>query len=155
MGIRTGMSNPPSSTPQRAIVVREFLPSDLDAAIELWSRSEGVGLNESDSRDALLRFLARNPGSSAVAMAAGELVGAILCGHDGRRGAIHHLAVAPAYRRRGVGSELLAYCVSRLREADVPRCNLFLYDDNEVGRRFWERHGWQVVSTWKTWQRRL
>jgi hypothetical protein len=24
-----------------------------------------------------------------------------------------------------------------------------------VGRRFWERHGWQAVSTWKTWQRRL
>jgi putative acetyltransferase len=102
-----------------------------------------------------MRFLARNPGLSAVATTARELVGAILCGHDGRRGGIHHLAVAPAYRRRGVGSDLLEYCVSRLREADIPRCNLFLYDDNEVGRRFWERHGWQAVSTWKTWQKRL
>jgi putative acetyltransferase len=88
-------------------------------------------------------------------MTAEGLVGAILCGHDGRRGAIHHLAVAPAYRRRGVGSDLLEYCLRRLREAEIPRCNLFLYDDNEVGRRFWERHGWQAVSTWKTWQKRL
>jgi putative acetyltransferase len=144
-----------SVTMRRAIVVREFLPSDLDGAIELWSRSDGVGLNESDTRDALLRFLARNPGSSAVAMAPSELVGAILCGHDGRRGTIHHLAVAPAYRRHGVGTDLLEYCLSRLREADIPRCNLFLYDDNEVGRRFWERHGWQAASTWKTWQKRL
>jgi putative acetyltransferase len=143
------------TTGQGAVVVREFLPSDLDAAIDLWSRSDGIGLNESDSRDALLRFLARNPGLSAVATDAARLVGAILCGHDGRRGAIHHLAVAPAHRRQGIGSDLLEYSLSRLRAADVPRCNLFLYDDNEVGRRFWERHGWKAVSTWKTWQRRL
>jgi putative acetyltransferase len=140
---------------QRPVVVREFLPSDLDGAIELWSGVDGIGLNESDTRDALLRFLARNPGASAVAVAAEELVGAILCGHDGRRGTVHHLAVAPAYRRQGVGTDLLDYCLRKLREAGIPRCNLYLYDDNEVGRRFWERHGWQAVSTWKTWQRRL
>jgi putative acetyltransferase len=136
-------------------VIRKFRPSDLDSAIELWSKSDGVGLNESDTRDALLRFLARNPGLSAVVVSPTELIGAILCGHDGRRGTIHHLAVAPAYRRQGVGSRLLEYCLSRLQEAEIPRCNLFLYDDNEVGRRFWESHGWRATDTWKTWQRRL
>jgi putative acetyltransferase len=135
--------------------VREFQPSDLDGAIELWSRSDGVGLNESDKREALLRFLDRNPGLSAVAVADGRVVGAILCGHDGRRGAVHHLAVEPAYRRRGIGSELVEYCVRRLREGGIPRCNLFLYDDNEAGRGFWEHHGWRAVDEWRTWQRRL
>ena len=139
----------------QAVAIREFQPTDLDGAIELWSRSDGIGLNESDTRPALLRFLARNPGFSAVAIAADELAGAILCGHDGRRGTIHHLAVAPAYRRRSVGSALLEHCLARLRDAEIPRCNLFLYDDNEIGRRFWEHHGWQAVKTWKTWQRRL
>jgi putative acetyltransferase len=140
---------------QPAVVVREFRSSDLDGALELWSGSDGIGLNESDTRDALARFLARNPGLSAVAMDAAQLVGAILCGHDGRRAAIHHLAVAPAWRRRGVGSQLLEFSLGKLREADIPRCNLYLYDDNQVGRSFWERHGFQAVSTWKTWQRRL
>jgi putative acetyltransferase len=149
------VSGESSVTTERAIVVREFLSSDIDDAIELWSRSDGVGLNESDTLEALLRFLARNPGLSAVAIAPRELVGAILCGHDGRRGTIHHLAVAPAYRRRGLGSDLLEYCLSRLREVGIPRCNLFLYDDNEGGRRFWERHGWQAAGTWTTWQKRL
>src|SRR5262245_42736485 len=133
---------------QREVVVREFLPIDLDAAIDLWSTSDGIGLNESDTRDALLRFLARNPGMSAVALDTAHVVGAILCGHDGRRGTIHHLAVASAYRRRGVGSELVSYTLRRLHEADIPRCNLFLYDDNEVGRRFWEHHGWSATSNW-------
>src|SRR5262249_41367031 len=127
----------------------------LDGAIDLWSRSDGIGLNESDTREALLRFLDRNPALSAVASATDALVGAILCGHDGRRGTIHHLAVAHPYLRHGVGTALLEYCLSKLREIDIPRCNLFLYDDNEVGRRFWERHGWQAPSTWTTWQRRL
>jgi putative acetyltransferase len=139
----------------RGIVVREFLASDLDDAVELWSKSDGVGLNESDTREALLRFLTRNSGQSAVAVDSGTLVGAILCGHDGRRGTIHHLAVAPPWRRRGVGSQLVEYCLSRLREAGIPRCNLYLYDENEAGQRFWEHHGWQAVGTWKTWQRRL
>lgn len=138
-----------------SIIVRDFLPADLNGAIELWSRSDGVGLNESDSREALLRFLARNPGMSAVALEGAQLVGAILCGHDGRRGTVHHLAVAPTWRRRRVGSQLVEYCLSRLREAGIPRCNLYLYDDNEVGRGFWEHHGWQAVSTWRTWQKRL
>ena len=149
------MSSEPSITTQQSLDIREFLPVDLDGAIALWSRSDGVGLNESDTRDALLRFLDRNPGLSAVAIASEELVGAILCGHDGRRGTIHHLAVASAYRRHGVGSALLEYCLSKLRQAKILRCNLFLYDDNEIGRRFWERHGWQAANTWKTWQRRL
>jgi ribosomal protein S18 acetylase RimI-like enzyme len=144
-----------SISTQRAVTIRELLPSDLDGALELWSRSDGIGLNESDSRDALLRFLARNPGLSAVALDAAQIVGAVLCGHDGRRGTIHHLAIAPAYRRRGIGSSLLEYSLSRLREASIPRCNLFLYDDNEDGRLFWTHHGWHAASTWKTWQRRL
>jgi putative acetyltransferase len=139
----------------RSFAIREFLPTDLAGALELWSGSDGIGLNESDTRPALLRFLTRNPGLSAVASAADEIVGAILCGHDGRRGTIHHLAVSPAWRRRGAGSALLEYSLTRLREAEIPRCNLYLYDDNEIGRRFWEHHGWQAAGTWKTWQVQL
>ena len=72
----------------QAVVIREFQPSDLDGAIQLWSASDGIGLNDSDMPEALLRFLARNPGLSAVATDGARLVGAILCGHDGRRAAI-------------------------------------------------------------------
>lgn|SRR5262245_5182128 len=149
------MSSESSIILQSAIVGREFRPPDLDDALELWSRSDGVGLNESDTREALLLFLARNPGMSAVAISPSGLVGAILCGHDGRRGTIHHLAVAPAFRRHGIGSDLVEYCLSRLREARIPRCNIFLYDNNEGGRRFWAQHGWQAAKAWKTWQKRL
>jgi putative acetyltransferase len=136
--------------------IRELVASDLDAALALWSRTEGLGLNESDTPDALRAFLRRNPGLSAVAAAAGgSLVGAVLCGHDGRRGAVHHLAVAAPYRRRGVAGRLLAHCLDGLRRAGIPRCNVYLYDDNEEGARFWTHNGWEAVTTWRTLQRRV
>jgi len=138
------------------VVVRAFAPADLAGALALWSKTEGIGLNESDTREALERYLARNPGLSAVATtAAGALVGAVLCGHDGRRGSVHHLAVAPAFRRRGIGERLLEHCLARLRDERIPRCNIHVYHDNSEGNAFWRRRGWGKVTTWETLQKRL
>jgi len=78
-----------------AIRIRAFAAADYDAAMELWQSIEGLGLTESDTREAVAAFLERNPGFSAVATAAdGGIVGAVLCGHNGRAGALYHLAVA-------------------------------------------------------------
>jgi ribosomal protein S18 acetylase RimI-like enzyme len=51
-------------------------------------------------------LLAGNPGLSLVAELDGAVVGAVLCGHDGRRALIYHLAVAASLRRRGIGVAL-------------------------------------------------
>ena len=72
-------------------IVRSFHIEDFDAVIALWRRAKGVGLNESDTRRAITAFLRRNPNFSFVAEKAGRIVGAVLCGHDGRRGYLHHL----------------------------------------------------------------
>ena len=123
--------------------LREFSPGDYAAVNALWQASEGVGLNESDTRAGIAAFLERNPHLSLVATdATGAIVGAVLCGHDGRRGYLHHLAVAPAHRRRGLGRALVEQCLRRLRVVGILKCNLFLYASNAAGRAFWLRHGW-------------
>jgi len=138
------------------IAVREFRVTDLDAALEFWSGIGGLGLNESDTDEALERFLRRNPGLSAVAAAPeGRMVGTVLCGHDGRRGTLHHLVVAEPYRGQGVAKRLIEHSLERLRQARIPRCNLFLWDDNEAGAAFWLHHGWSLATNWKTLQRKL
>jgi len=129
--------------PPRAPLLRSFVLADYEPALALWRASEGIGLNESDTREAIAAFLDRNPGLSLVATDTdGALVGAVLCGHDGRRGYLHHLAVAAAHRRRGIGRALVDEALARLRARGLAKCNLFLYAHHAAGRAFWLHGGW-------------
>ena len=80
--------------------IRPLVPGDFDAVRRLWAETEGLGKGPGDTTEALGRFVARNPGLSLVAEDGGAIVGVVLCGQDGRRGFIYHLAVAKAFRIR-------------------------------------------------------
>jgi len=117
---------------------------DLAEVIQFWQGMEGIGLNESDSYSALSFYLQRNPGLSWVARNKDrELIGAVLCGHDGRRGYLHHLAVAQDYRSKGIGRALVERCLSSLRELKILKGNVFLFSHNPEGQRFWKAMGWK------------
>lgn len=137
------------------IDVRAMTTADYPAVVALWRGMPGVSLNESDTPEAVASFLARNPGLSAVAIdAGGPVVGAVLCGHDGRRGYLHHLAVLPARRGQGLGRRLVEFCFARLAREAIPKCNIFVLRDNEAGEAFWRRTGWTEPS-WKPLQKRV
>ena len=121
--------------------IRCFRIEDYRAVVALWRRTKGVGLNESDTRGAIAAYLRRNPHFSFVAEKEGRLIGAVLCGHDGRRGYLHHLAVAQPHRQRGIGRQLVNACLTKLRKAGIARCNLFIFADNVAGTKFWTHHG--------------
>ena len=67
------------------LTYREMTIEDYEASISLWSKTEGVVLNDGDSRTAIANYLERNPRLSFVCEEDGRLLGTILCGHDGRR----------------------------------------------------------------------
>jgi putative acetyltransferase len=126
------------------MIVRPFRVKDCDAVIALWRRTEGVGLNESDTRRAIAAYLRRNPRLSFVAEKDGQIIGAVLCGHDGRRGYLHHLAVSKRHRRRGIGLQLVNACLAKLRKAGIQKCNIFIFADNAAGMKFWAHTGWSL-----------
>jgi ribosomal protein S18 acetylase RimI-like enzyme len=128
------------------IDTREFSINDYDAAVELWQRVEGVEIAEADDEESVAQFLGRNPGLSRVATDGSAIVGVALCGHDGRRGHIYHLAVDPAYQGRGVGKRLVDECLERLRRAGIKRVIILVAGDNPRGREFWKRTGWEEIS---------
>jgi ribosomal protein S18 acetylase RimI-like enzyme len=129
----------------RKIQTREFLIDDYDAALHLWQGVEGLEVAEGDDREGVAQFLARNPGLSRVAIDESTIVGVALCGHDGRRGHIYHLAVAADYRRYGVGKRLVQECLDGLRTAGVVRAIILVADYNLGGAEFWKRAGWEEI----------
>jgi putative acetyltransferase len=116
---------------------------DHAAVHALWRASRGIGVSAADRRDAMARYLTRNPALSCVARLNDEVLGAVLCGHDGRRGYLHHLAVLPAWRGQGIGRALVGHALAALGQAGIEKSHVFLLADNEEGQRFWQRIGWQ------------
>jgi ribosomal protein S18 acetylase RimI-like enzyme len=66
----------------------------------------------------------------------------LLCGHDGRRGFLYHLAVAPTYRGRGYGRQLTEICLAHLQRVGIPRATIHLYANNDEGKAFWNSTQW-------------
>ena len=124
------------------IQVTEMSLRDYDDVISLWQKAEGVGLSDADSRPNIQKYLERNPGMSFVARENGTLVGAVLCGHDGRRGYLHHLAVAAAHRRKGIGKALAERCLAELASLGIRKCHLFVFATNSDARSFWKKLAW-------------
>jgi N-acetylglutamate synthase len=126
------------------VEIREFTPDDHAAVFELWRATPGVVVRDVDARAPIIAYLARNPGMSFVATADGVVVGAVLCGTDGRRGYLHHLAVHPEHRRQGIGSGLVQRGLRALERAGIDKCHLMVLADNQDAREFWTRLGWQA-----------
>ena len=73
------------------ITIRSMEEADYEKVFGLWKTIKGFGIRSvDDSKEGVIRFIRRNPGISVVAEANGQVVGAILCGHDGRRGCFYH-----------------------------------------------------------------
>ena len=128
--------------------IRAMTIDDYDEVFALWQAVEGIGLHpdECDSRGGVTRYLARNPATCFVARNGAELIGAVMCGHEGRRGYLNHLAVAGGYRRQGIGKALVAQCTAALKEEGIAKCNLFVFADNAAAMAFWERTGWRCYD---------
>ena len=144
-----------------AVIFRAMTEEDYDAVYALWLTIDGFGIRSlDDSREGIVRFLRRNPGLSVVAVeeaseyagkddnnpgaerSGGEIVGAILCGEDGRRGCLYHVCVRRDHRRRGTGTGMVAYCMKALREAGINKVSLIAFTRNDVGNAFWKTIGW-------------
>ena len=125
------------------ITIDPMTESDYDEVHALWLTIRGFGIRAlDDSREDIQRFIRRNPTTSVVARADGRIVGSILCGSDGRQGALYHVCVARDFRRRGIGTRMVAACVQQLRLMGINRVALIAFTRNEAGNAFWRKIGW-------------
>lgn len=123
--------------------LRRMTVSDYDQVHALWMRIKGFAIRSiDDSREGVERFVRRNPTTSIVACVGDKIVGAILCGHDGRRACFYHVCVDEAYREHGIGKAMVEKALEELREEKINKVNLIAFKNNEVGNRFWKSMGW-------------
>ena len=118
--------------------------NDYDFVAMLWTNSNGVGVNPDDSKENISKYLQRNPNTSFVAIENNEIVGAILAGHDGYRGFIHHTAVSVSHRGLGIGTKLVNAAVDAIRNEGINKVVLVVFKTNNLCNRFWEKQGFSV-----------
>ena len=124
-------------------VVRVMTIDDYEKVYALWMSCKNMGFNNlDDSREGIAKYLRRNPTTCFVAEQGEKIVGVILSGHDGRRGLIHHLAVAEDCRRQGIATELLRHAEDSLKAEGINKIALFVFHRNEAGNAFWEKQGY-------------
>ena len=125
-------------------MVRAMNIDDYDAVSGLWNRIHGFAIRSiDDSREGISIFLKRNPKTSVVAEKDGKIVGAILCGHDGRRGCLYHVCVDPDYRLQGIGKSMVVFCMEALQEEKISKVSLIAFRTNDAGNAFWNEIGWK------------
>lgn len=122
--------------------IRNMRLDDYDSVYALWLSCPGMGLNNlDDSREGIAKYLARNPNTCFVAVEQGSIIGAILTGHDGRRGYISHTAVSPVHQRQGIGKQLVDSALNALKKEGINKVSLVAFARNEKGNSFWEKMG--------------
>lgn len=124
-------------------MVRKMTIGDYPQVHALWMNIKGFSIRSiDDSEVGVARFLKRNPDTSVVAVEDKKVVGAILCGHDGRRGCMYHVCVDPAYRMRGIGKEMVVFAMNALKKEEISKVSLIAFTENDIGNAFWRCIGW-------------
>lgn len=127
---------------QDSITIRPMLTDDYEDVRKLWNGIHRLGIRSiDDAKEGILRFLERNPGISVVAQYKEEIIGTILCGHDGRTGCFYHVCVKESMRRQGIGRQMVEAAVEALKKERISKISLFAFTDNSLGNEFWKRIG--------------
>ena len=125
-------------------MIKVMTISDYENLFAMWKNTPNIGLRSlDDSKEGISCFLKRNPDTNFVAYEDEKLIGAILCGHDGRRGYIYHTVVLPEYRGSGIATALVEAAVEALQKEGITRVCLNVMKTNEQGKKFWIGKGWE------------
>lgn len=110
--------------------IREFIETDRQAVIELWTACELVRPWNDPNKD-IDRKLAHSPAGLLVALLEERIVGVVMVGYDGHRGWVNYLASEPNSRRSGIGRALMDAAETHLLELGCPKVNLQIRASND------------------------
>lgn len=122
--------------------IQKMIIDDYFQINGLW-RACGLSEEPEDQKEEVGALLGSAQGTGFVAKEGGEIVGAVLCGNDGRYGYIHHLAVSKNMRKQGIGKALVETCIRFLQRRHVI---IMVRENNITANKFWEHMQFQNVN---------
>ncbi|MEE0264302.1 MAG: GNAT family N-acetyltransferase [Acutalibacteraceae bacterium] len=126
-----------------SVQIKPMTIEDYEEIFAMWQITTKRALSKADDKSEIERYLKRNAGLSQVAVCDNKIVGTVLAGHDGRRGFIHHMAVMPEYRRKGIAKAMAEKALEKLAEEGIDKTHIFTYCDNKAGQGFWSSLGFE------------
>jgi ribosomal protein S18 acetylase RimI-like enzyme len=121
--------------------LRPATADDIERVLAFWLAAAEP--TSTDSAEALTNLLRYDPGALIVAEADGRIVGSVIAGWDGWRGAIYRLAVGPDHRRLGLGQSLLRAAEERLAGLGGRRVHAIVVESNANAVAFWHATDWE------------
>jgi ribosomal protein S18 acetylase RimI-like enzyme len=139
--LRTGAAGIPRG---QHMEIRSYIESDREAVVALWREVFGYSAPHNDPAIVVERKLAVQRELFFVAVVEGELAGTVMGGYDGHRGWIYSLAVAPRFRRHGIGTALMRHVEKALADRGCPKINLQVIASNSAVVAFYRKLGYSV-----------
>jgi ribosomal protein S18 acetylase RimI-like enzyme len=124
--------------------IRAFEKPDEQPVIDLWRQVFGYAARHNDPAFVIRQKLAVQSELFFVATDARHIIGTVMGGYDGHRGWIYSLAVAPQFRRHGIGAALVRHVESALRECGCPKINLQVLAANSEVVAFYQKLGYNA-----------
>ena len=134
--------------------IEPFADGDAAAVVALWHQCDLLRPWNDPERDIAFctasanaeLFVGRRPGER-------RLVATAMVGHDGHRGWLYYVAVAPDLQGDGLGRAMVGHAEAWLARAGVPKVQLMIRAENARACQFYEGLGYQtepriIMSRW-------
>ena len=122
------------------VIIRDGRREDVSDVLRLWAAS-GASRTPTDTPEDVERAVSEPALEFLVAETNGQVVGTIMGGFDGWRGAISRLTVAESHRRQGIGRALLDEVKVRFVRNGVKVVGALVEKDHPWAMAYWASVG--------------
>ena len=127
------------------VQIRDFQIEDYDNLISLWKKAKLEHKAKGrDRREKIEKELKESPSFILVAEVDGKLVGSVLGSHDGRKGWLNRLAVAPEYRKKSIARKLVNEAEKKLEESGIEIIACLIEGWNTQSMKVFEKLGYEI-----------
>jgi ribosomal protein S18 acetylase RimI-like enzyme len=118
-----------------AVQISEVRLTELPQVMSFWAGITGATPDQ-EAAKLLAESIRRQPDLSLCARDQDQLIGVLLCRHDGRRGYIHYLALAPHVRNTELARQLVDKSLAKLQAHGANTCRIRLGNAHDSARLF-------------------